>query len=67
MNRTALYVLATVLLTPALAFAHPGHGASEGHSLLHYLTEPLHAYGLFGVPLAGLAAGALWRWRRSRG
>lgn len=35
-----LSILVTVL--PAAAMAHPGHGDSEGFSIIHYFTEPVH-------------------------
>lgn len=37
---------AFVLLTPALASAHPGHGSVPGDSLLHWIAEPAHAAGI---------------------
>jgi hypothetical protein len=35
-----------VLLTPALASAHPGHGTIPGDTLAHWIAEPAHAAGL---------------------
>ncbi|MBM4356990.1 MAG: hypothetical protein FJ096_02665 [Deltaproteobacteria bacterium] len=53
---------AVVLLTPALASAHPGHGAVPGDSLLHWIAEPAHAAGLvLGLALVGLIAKQLTR------
>lgn len=67
MHRFALFVCSlAATLSPALALAHPGHG-SGGDGLLHYLSEPLHAYLLAGAPLATLALVLVWRRRRSRG
>jgi hypothetical protein len=30
-------------IMPFAAFAHPGHGETEGFSIIHYFTEPVHA------------------------
>ncbi|MBP3193745.1 hypothetical protein [Natronogracilivirga saccharolytica] len=43
--------------------AHPGHGESDGHSLLHYITEPVHAIPLLGS-LAFLVVAAFWIYRK---
>jgi hypothetical protein len=52
---------ALVLLSPATAVAHPGHGVA---GMLHYLAEPMHLLPL----LAGTAL--LWlavrRYRKTR-
>ena len=41
-------------MTALLAsLAHPGHGITDGSSLVHYLAEPLHV-----VALVALVAGA---------
>jgi len=37
---------ALVLLTPALASAHPGHGTLPSDTLAHWLAEPAHAAGI---------------------
>ncbi len=39
--------------------AHPGHGATEDHSLIHYLTEPMHAMVLAAVLLM-IAGSVTW-------
>jgi len=36
-------------LTPLLALAHPGHGESEGYTIIHYFSEPQHALVTLGV------------------
>ena len=52
--RTAL--TATALAFPALASAHPGHGADpSGVSLLHVLGEPEHALPLLAAILVAAA------------
>lgn len=49
-------LLLSVLMIPVLSFAHPGHGLTDGHSIQHYLTEPVHAAAIFsGIAIiAGL-------------
>ena len=32
-----------VILIPFSGMAHPGHGETEGYSIIHYFTEPVHA------------------------
>ncbi|MEN8249962.1 MAG: hypothetical protein ABFS32_13595 [Bacteroidota bacterium] len=43
MNRSfkSLLIVVTTLLS-VNAFAHPGHGTSTGHDIMHYLTSPMH-------------------------
>lgn len=36
-------------LTPLFALAHPGHGETEGYTIIHYFTEPQHALVTLGV------------------
>jgi len=50
--RPSFYLALGLWFTPALALAHPGHGATEPSSWTHYLTEPLHA------GIVAIAAGA---------
>lgn len=39
------------LMNSSHLFAHPGHGSTEGQSLIHYLMEPMHAMVLGAVVL----------------
>jgi hypothetical protein len=32
-----------VVLIPFSGMAHPGHGETEGYTITHYFTEPVHA------------------------
>ena len=45
--------LALSVFVSAVAEAHPGHGSSKsvdnGHTLIHYLTEPYHMVGILGT------------------
>lgn len=60
-------VLTAVLVggAPTIAIGHPGHGANGGsYSLIHYLTEPVHALASLGIILAlGTVLVALRQWR----
>lgn len=51
-NGTALLIF--VLTAFAVAWAHPGHGETEGYSFLHYLSEPFHVIPLAAVILASV-------------
>ena len=31
------------LLMPLATFAHPGHGDTDGYTIIHYFREPVHA------------------------
>lgn len=42
-----------------LLYAHPGHGDTHGHSLIHYLMEPMHAMVLAAVVLM-IAGSCTW-------
>ncbi|XOV83695.1 MAG: hypothetical protein ACFHXK_00980 [bacterium] len=53
--------LALTALLPISAFAHDGHGSSHAHSLVHYLTEPLHV-----IPVVVIAVAAWYLWRRKK-
>ncbi len=47
--KTGASLLAILLVTAAGAWAHPGHGETNGHSLMHYFTEPAHVIPLIAV------------------
>jgi hypothetical protein len=41
------YITVLCLLTlflPLLTSAHPGHGNTDGYTIIHYITEPVHAF-----------------------
>lgn len=54
-----LTVILLFTIPKATLFAHPGHGDSAGHSLLHYLTEPMHAM-VFGAVVLMIAISSTW-------
>ena len=53
--------LTLIALLPLSAVAHDGHGSSHAHSLMHYLTEPLHI-----IPVAVVVAVAWAVCRRKK-
>lgn len=34
---------------PLITLAHPGHGETDGYTITHYFTEPVHAVIAIGV------------------
>lgn len=50
-------------LTPLLALAHPGHGETDGYTIIHYFTSPQHVL----VTLAAVAVtGVFIAWEKKR-
>lgn len=49
-----LLVSLTVLLAPAVAAAHPGHGDPHAPAVAHHLLEPEHAVALAFSLLVGV-------------
>lgn len=49
---------------PLTGWAHPGHGESDGFTLIHYFREPLHAVVSLGI-LATLFVYFI-RWSRNK-
>jgi hypothetical protein len=33
----------SALFLPLISWAHPGHGETEGYTIIHYFLEPQHA------------------------
>ena len=58
--------ISAVTLLPAVALAHPGHGASDTARWMHYLTEPVHVAILGGAVLGAIVIGAPWRRTKRR-
>lgn len=42
-------IAAAFILLPAITWAHPGHGETEGYTIIHYFTEPQHALVTLGI------------------
>jgi hypothetical protein len=39
---------------PIITFAHPGHGGSDGYTIIHYFSEPQHALISLGIMVAAI-------------
>lgn len=59
MKKVALINFLWMLLPLSLS-AHPGHGDTDGFSILHYFTEPVHAITTVSL----LAFAAILHFRR---
>lgn len=44
--------LSLFAMIPAIVSAHPGHGGTDGYTIIHYFTEPVHAVALGVVMIA---------------
>jgi hypothetical protein len=56
MKKIALaFGLFVMLVTPLISLAHPGHGETDGYTIIHYFVEPMHAVVTFGVLIAAFA------------
>lgn len=53
-----------MLSWPLTGWAHPGHGESDGFTLIHYFREPLHAVASLGMLIALFVY--FIRWSRSK-
>ena len=54
MHESKSTLMAVIAVTiPFSGIAHPGHGETEGFSIIHYFSEPIHAT-LTAVLLAGV-------------
>jgi len=40
---TIRFIILLVFAFPLISSAHPGHGETEGYTIIHYFTEPMHA------------------------
>ncbi|MBZ5859339.1 hypothetical protein [Flavihumibacter profundi] len=48
--------LISTMLLPIATFAHPGHGETDGYTIIHYFTEPVHVIAtLLSVGVIGLS------------
>ncbi len=62
-NRSNIAACTLLLLAGSPLWAHPGHGASEPDTVLHYLIEPSHGWWL---TLLGAFVAGRWLFLRSR-
>ena len=42
-------IASAAALLPFAAMAHPGHGETDGYTIIHYFTEPQHALVTLGA------------------
>lgn len=42
-------VVVVTAITPFIIYAHPGHGSTDGYSIIHYFVEPVHAVVTWSV------------------
>jgi hypothetical protein len=42
-------VLFLLVAAPLIIYAHPGHGSTDGYSIIHYFVEPTHAVVTWSV------------------
>lgn len=54
LNSIKFLVFILFSLNSAVLMAHPGHGNHSGHSLLHYLTSPMHILPIMLVVGVGI-------------
>jgi len=55
------------MLIPFAGLAHPGHGETEGFSIIHYFSEPVHATTTAGLMVAIMFTVSYVRRKRSQG
>lgn len=61
MKRFTVFFL-LVALTPLLTYAHPGHGETEGWSIIHYFIEWPHILITWPlIPLVVILSFVLWK------
>ncbi|MCA1801733.1 MAG: hypothetical protein LC662_04650 [Rhodothermaceae bacterium] len=68
-KRDILTVLSAILVTLTFAapvLAHPGHGITEGNSLVHFLTEPVHIISFIAVVAVSTIAVLWYRARKKK-
>jgi hypothetical protein len=44
MKKVATALSLTLSSIPFFSMAHPGHGASDGYTIIHYMKEPVHIF-----------------------
>jgi len=50
----AFVCLFAAIAAPIITYAHPGHGTSDGYTIIHYFTEPSHIIMLVAVVLVSV-------------
>jgi hypothetical protein len=44
-----VFALLATAVAPLIIYAHPGHGSTDGYSIIHYFVEPVHAVVTWGA------------------
>jgi hypothetical protein len=47
--------LPLLALVPLAGMAHPGHGGTDGFTIIHYFVEPAHAVITYSILIGGFA------------
>lgn len=62
-------VLSAILMSLATAaeiLAHPGHGTTEGSSLIHFISEPIHILSFVAFVAVGIGITLWYRARKKK-
>ncbi len=62
MKKLFAFIAIVLSFLPVATFAHPGHGETEGFSIIHYMLEPAHLF--IAIVLVGVAGILLFRRRK---
>jgi len=65
MKRFLVFVL-TILSTPVVGLAHPGHGSTDGYTITHYFVEPEHAIFTWSFLVASFFLISFYKLKRKR-
>jgi len=58
------FAAVVIAFAPLVGFAHPGHGSTDGYSIIHYFVEPVHAVITYSILL--FAVIYIWYTRRQK-
>ncbi len=60
-----IFSLSFLLLgMPFISLAHPGHGETDGYTIIHYFIEPMHAVFTYSILIATVVY--IYRLRRNK-
>ncbi len=62
----SIAALLMLLVAAVDVWAHPGHGETAGHSVLHYLIEPFHVLPMISVVVLSVVIFIVMYVRRKR-
>ncbi|MFU8861161.1 MAG: hypothetical protein ACNA8K_12145 [Cyclonatronaceae bacterium] len=61
-----LSAILVILASAAEVLAHPGHGSTEGNSLVHFITEPVHILSFVATVAVGIVITLWYRARKKK-